>query len=98
MEMNLIRMLFALGLFFASIVICHLFPRRWVWLGAICSFVSGFLLVFDSRYGLFQGIMIGGVFGVILSFAIVSTGQTTYQNAKKGWKEIWQKKFPKHNR
>jgi hypothetical protein len=98
MEMDLIRILFSLGLFFAANVICHLFPRRWVWLGAICSFVSVFLLVFNSRYGLFQGIMMGGIFGLLISFAIVMTGQTTYENAKRGWKELGQRIFPKRTK
>ena len=71
-----------------TLLICHLLPKRWMWLGAVCGFFAGFIFTFDDRWGLAHGIFLSGFLGLAFALIMVQSGLVTKHYAEKGWKEI----------
>jgi uncharacterized membrane protein YeaQ/YmgE (transglycosylase-associated protein family) len=76
----------ALG--FATIIICQLLPSRWMWIGAVCGFLAGFLFSFDNSGGLLRGILLSGISGIVFASVMVISGLITKYYAKKGRNKI----------
>jgi hypothetical protein len=91
-EITLTLRLLSVGLAFITIIICQLFPKRWIWIGATVGIFAGMFFVFDNNRNFLQNFFIGGITGIVFSTIMVISGLISKYYGEIGDKEIERKK------
>ena len=86
-EIYSILKVFSLFLMIVTTVLSLAIPKQKLWITLYIGFLSGFLLFFDFRNGIFLGFIIPGIIGILTSVFFAFGGLRIQNNAENGWKE-----------